>query len=242
MKTGKGRLWTCIALSLLVGTIAVSAADAGLFGLWGPKKKSVRIHRQSLVVFPFDCKGVDNVPELYGEFVASDIRSMLATNPHYSVFLYKDKLSPIRRARDDNTLKNPDVDPPFSDDKPKSLKLAQLLATEYYLVGAIDDCQIDSSMKVAQITLRADLFDAKTGKIVKSFLVTGNTPESAMTSEQDELRDIAKGVAVTKLIAELNIEKAVEVEIVPAKPGETPAPQAPANPEPAKEAQPQGQP
>ena len=238
----KSCLWTRIALSLLVGTIAISAADAGLFGLWGSKKKSVKVRRQSLVVFPFDCVGINAVPETYGEFVASDIRSMLAGNPHYAVFLYKDKLSPIRRAKDDNTLKNPDVVPPFSDDKSKSLKLAQLLATEYFLVGAIDDCQIDSAKKVAQITLRADLFDAKTGKIVKSFLVTGNTPESAKTSEQDELRDIAKGAAVTKLIAELNIEKAVEVEVAPATPAETPAPQAPDNSEPVIDAQPAAQP
>jgi len=241
MKTGKSHLWTYVVLGLLITAIAASSADAGIFG-WGTRKKAANVRRQSLVVFPFDSKGVNNIPELYGEFVASDVRSMLVSNPHYLVFLYKDKLSPIRRAKDDNTLKNPDVAPPFADDKTKSLKLAQLLATEYYLVGAIDDCQIDSAKMVAQITIRADLYNAKTGKVVKSFLVTGSTPESAKTTEQDELRDMAKGVAVTKLIAELNTEKEAKSNAEPAKPAETPAPQAPANQEPAKGAGPAEQP
>jgi len=208
MKMETSRLRTCIIL-ILVGSalaLAASSANAGLFGLFRSKKKSAPVVRKSLVIFPFDHGSVTNLPESFGEYVASDIRSMLASNPRYAVFLYRDKLAPIQRAKADNTLKAPDCTGPFAEDKAKALRLAQLLASELYLVGAIDEYRVDPAAKVAEITLSADLYDAKTGKLIKTLLVKASTPESTNTSHEDELRDLAKGAAVTKLVAELTAD------------------------------------
>lgn len=213
MKMGTSRLWTCIILILVGSALVASSANAGLFGLFRSKKKSAPVVRQSLVVFPFDHGSITNLPESFGEYVASDVRSMLASNPRYAVFLYRDKLAPIQRAKVDNTLKAPDCTGPFAEDKAKTLRLAQLLAAELYLVGTIDEYRVDPAAKVAEITLSADLYDAKTGKLLKTLLVKASTPESTNTSHEDELRDLAKGAAVTKLVAELTAE-----------PGETTAP------------------
>lgn len=241
MKKQTNRLRICLILGVVMCALAVGSADARMFGIWRSKKKAEAVPRQSLVVFPFDRGAVSSVPDSFGDYVAADVRSMLSGNQRYSAYLYDSKLPPIRRAKGDNTLKDPDVVSPFADDKSKSLRLAQLLATDYYIVGAIDDCQIDGSKKVAEITLRADLFDARTGKVVRTFLVTGRTPDSVKTSEEDELRDIAKGVAVTKLVAELNSEKAAQEKAAEAsaagdaaaKPVEKPAENPASQPEPA---------
>ncbi|MCX8053894.1 MAG: hypothetical protein N3B12_08805, partial [Armatimonadetes bacterium] len=157
-------------------------------------------------------------------YIASDLRTMLANNERYRPFLYRDKLAPIERAKVDNVLKTPDTAPPFAEDKAKTLKLAQILATDFFLVGEIDDLQVDRTNRVAQITLRAELYDGKTGKLVKAFLVTGRTPDSVKTGEEDELRDLAKGVAVTKLIAEFTAPGSEEAGSVPDKSSESAKP------------------
>jgi len=220
MKKGNRHPWMSVALALMLAVAAAGTANAGLFGLFGGKKKvkPTKVVRQTLVVFPFDHGGVTNLPEGFGEYIASDVRSMLAGNPQYAPCLYRDRLSPVRRALEDNTLKAPDAAPPYAEDKAKSLTLARLLASELYLVGAIDDYQVDAAKKVAQMTLRGDLYDAKTGKLVKTLLVTGETSGSAKASDEDELRDLAKGAVVTKLVAELTTAPAPveEVESAPA--------------------------
>jgi hypothetical protein len=224
MKKATRSLLASLTLSLVVGALFAQSADAWLFGLWKPKKSVVKPPRYTLVVFPFDQGNTPNLPEGFGEAVASDVQTMLANSDRYSPFLYRSRLAPIQRAKEDNVLKTSDMEPPFAEDRTKTLKLAQLLAAEYYLVGEIDDYQIDRTNRVAEITLKADLYDGKTGKLIKTFLVTGRTPESA-TGDEDELRDIAKGVAVTKLVAEI-LASQPGVETKPAA-GPSEAPKAP---------------
>ncbi|MGQ9580458.1 MAG: hypothetical protein ACUVT8_05875 [Armatimonadota bacterium] len=193
-----------LLLSLLFGAILTNSSDAWLFGLWKPRKPTIKPPRYTLVVFPFDQGNAAGLPEGFGEVVASDIRTMLAHSAYYSPFLYTSRLAPVQRAKEDNVLKSTDIEPPFAEDRAKALKLAQLLATDYYLVGEIDSYQFDRTNRIVEITLKADLFDGKTGKLLKTLLITGRTPESVSGGDEDELRDIAKGVAVTKLIAELS--------------------------------------
>lgn len=202
MKKATRSLLASLTLSLVVGALFAQSADAWLFGLWKPKKSVAKPPEYTLVVFPFDQGNTPNLPEGFGEAVASDVRTMLANSDRYAAFLYRSRLAPIQRAKEDNVIKTSDMEPPFAEDRAKTFKLAQLLAAEYYLVGEIDDYQIDRANRVAEITLKADLYDGKTGKLIKTFLVTGRTPESA-TGDEDELRDIAKGFAVTKLVAEI---------------------------------------
>ncbi len=202
MKHRTPSLMAYLALGLTFGMLTLQPADAWLFGLWKPKKSVVKMTRHTLVIFPFDIGSVSNLPEGFGEAVASDVRTMLANSDFYMPFLYRSMLAPIQRAKEDNVLKSSDMEPPFAEDRAKTLKLAQLLAADYYLVGEIDDYQIDRTNRVAEITLKADLYDAKTTKLIRTLLVTGRTLEST-SGDEDELRDIAKGVAVTKLVAEL---------------------------------------
>jgi len=237
MENGRSRLWTCLALCVIIGLAAAGLADAGLFGR-GKKPATGKTGpgvSKSLVIFPFDQADVSRVPEAFGEYVASDLRTMLGSGSDYAVYLYRDRLSPIVRAwKNDNTLKTTDVAPPFAEDREKALKLAKILASDYFLIGTIDDCSVDSKSKTAVLTLSAELVDAKTGRLIKTLLVTGRSPESAKTSFEDELRDIAKGDAVTKLMAEIVAQPKAEPGVVP-EPSTAPAPADGGKAQPANE-------
>jgi hypothetical protein len=67
----------------------------------------------------------------------------------------------------------------------------------------VDDFQVDTAKKQALITISAELHDAHTGRLIKTLSVTGRTPENVKSAEAEELRDLAKGDAITKLSAEL---------------------------------------
>lgn len=202
MNVGRSRLWTCLALGIIIAA-AAGSADAALFGLFKSKKKVANVPQQSLVVFPFDQDGAAKIPGAFGEFVASDLRTVLAEKSDYAVYLFKDRLPPIRRAKEDSTIKTADLEPPYAGDKSKALKLAQLLAADFFVIGEIDDYQMDRTQKAAEITLRADLYNARSGKLVKTFLVAGRTANASGNGDEDELRDMAKGDAVTKLMAQM---------------------------------------
>jgi len=219
MNVARRRLRTCLALCLVIGTLAVGSSQAGLFSRRSSRKAAAPVVRRSLIVFPFDQGGVAKAPEGFGVYVAGDVRAMLAANEAIMPLVYRERLSPVQRAIDDNTLKNPDIIGPFAEDKAKTLKLARLLASDLFLVGSVDDCVVDGTKKMGEVTLSASLYETKTGKLLKTFLVSARTPEGTKTSEEDELRDVAKGAAVTKLVAELVAVPKVEEDA----PAETPA-------------------
>ncbi len=217
-----GRLLICLGLTLATGFAAVSTADAGLFGLFKAKKKPAPVVRKSLVVFPFDSTSATAVSEGFGEEIASYLKSVLSGSDGYMAVLYQERLAPIRRAKEDTTLKSQDTTGPFAEDKEKCLKLARLLATDVYLVGSIEDYQFDVTKKVAQITLAAEMYDGKSGKLLGQYLVTGSADESSKASLEEEYRAVAAGKAVDALKERI-------------MPGSAPEPA----PEPADEAEPQ---
>lgn len=207
MIVGRGRFVICAMMVVAVGLVMLSPADAALFGLWKSAKKEVTAPTQSIIVFPFDQGDVSRVPTTFGEYVASDLRNLFSAADRYNAYLFRERLAPIARAKQDNTLRPADTIPPFTEDRTKAWKLAQLLAADYFVVGSIDDYQVDSAKKVAMITLSAELVDAKTGRLIKTVLVTGRTPENAASGEEEELRDAAKGDAVTRLSVEIMAPK-----------------------------------
>lgn len=195
----------CAALGVIVGMALLAPADAALFGLWKRSKprNSEVARKLSVVIFPFDQTEVTRVPISFGEYIAVDLRNIIAESNRYSVVLFRDKLAPIARARSENSLRPEDVVPPFGEDKAKAVKLTQILAGDLLIIGTVDDYQLDRAARMAMITLSAQLIDAKSGRVLKVLTVTGRTPESVQSGEEEELRDLAKGDAVNKLGAEI---------------------------------------
>jgi hypothetical protein len=204
IKVDRCRLLVSLVLVLLIGSVAVGSADAGLFGLFKSRKKgSTPVVTQSLVIFPFDNAVGVKLPETFGEDVASALHSMMFSNDHYWVYFYTDRLAPIQRAKDDGGIKPQETTPPFSEDREKSVKLARLLAADYLLVGSVEDYKMDIANKSAQVTLSVNLVSTKTGKVVKTLLVTGRTPEGSSNGEEEDVRALAAGDAVAKLKVQL---------------------------------------
>ena len=232
MKVGKSRVWTYLGLTLIIGLVAATAADAWLFGLFKSRRKSEPpVPKLSLVVFPFDQESTADVPDDYGRELASYLRTVLLGNPKYAVFLYSQRLSPIRRGSDDNSLKTTDVSPPFSEDKAKPLKLARTLAADFYVVGMVDDYQFDAAQKVARMTLSAELVNGKTGKLMGKFVVAGKADETSKATDEDEYRAVAAGKAVEALRDQVLPQP--EAQTKPAEPpaaDETEAPTSEAGP------------
>ncbi|GAF73457.1 unnamed protein product, partial [marine sediment metagenome] len=149
--------------------------------------------------FPFDQESGLDVPDGYGGEVASHLRTVLVGNPKYSVFLYSQRLSPIRRAWQDNSVESADIAPPFTEDRAKPLKLAQMLAADFYLVGMVDDYKFDPANKVAMMTLSAGLIDGKTGKLLGNFVVAGRADATSAATDAEEYRAVAAGKAIEAL-------------------------------------------
>jgi curli biogenesis system outer membrane secretion channel CsgG len=205
IKMNKFFNWLSIGLVLVFCLAAVGSADAGLFGLFKSKKKAPReINTQSLVIFPFDSSlGAGKVPEGFGDDLATALRSLLADNDQYWIYYYSDRLSPVKRAKEDNELKPLETTGPFTDNIEKCLKLARLLAADYLLSGSVEDYRIDDLHKSAQVTISVNVVSTKTSKVIKTMLVTGRTPEGTSPGEEDEARALAAGDAVAKLKAQL---------------------------------------
>lgn len=204
IKVDRCRLLVSIGLVTLIAMMTVGSADAGIFGLFKSKKKgSAPAVTQSLVIFPFDNASATKLPDTFGEDVASALHSLMFSNDHYWVYFYTDRLAPIKRAKDDGAIKPQETTPPFAEDTEKCVTLAKLLAADYLLVGSVEDYKMDTTNKSAQVTISVNLISTKTGKVAKTLLVTGRTPEGSSTGEEEDIRALAAGDAVAKLKVQL---------------------------------------
>lgn len=234
----KTRVWVALGLVAVVGCLAANSSEAALFGLFKGKSKSADpVQVSNLVVFPFDQAQGVQLPAAMGESFASALRSILVGSKQYSPLLYRDRLAPIKRARDDSSLKPREDVGPFAEDRTKPLKLARLLAADYFVAGAIEEVRMDSTKKAAELTVSMELVDVKSGRLVKTLLVTGRTPDNAIGANQEDAVALAAGDAVAKLHAQLLEEvkpTAVVAPVVVVEEEKTEAPakeaQAPAKP------------
>lgn len=200
---------------VLVLALAVTC-DAALFGLLKSKRsRTAPVVRQSLMIFPFDkdTESAIGVPDDFGKGIAEYLRTTMAVSKGYSVFLFDDRLTPIRRAREDNVVKDQDLNGPFFADKARAGKLADLLGTDYYLIGSVESYTYDKEKKSAEIMLKADLIVGKTGKVSQGFMVGGSAAQGAQPLDEEELQSIAAGKAVEALT-----QKILETSPADAKP------------------------
>lgn len=222
IKVGKRRLLACLALCAVLALILAAGSDAALFGLIKSKGNAQPAVKHSLMVFPFDRDSelTAVLPDDFGAGVADYLRITLASSKGYATYIYDERLTPVKRANADNMVKDQDMKAPFFTEKAKVTKLAEILATEYFLVGSIESYTFDKDKKTVDLTLKADLYSSKTGKVVQEFVVGGSAGEGAQGLEEDELRSIAAGKAVEALR-----EKIIGTSAADAKPAakKTPA-------------------
>ena len=219
IQVGKRGLVAGVATSIVLMLILAVTCDAALFGLIRTRssKKAGPVVKQSLVIFPFDkdAESAAGIPDDFGQNVADYLRTSLATSKGYSVILFEERLTPIRRAKEDNFVKDQDIKGPFFTEKAKVDKLAELLATDYYVVGSVESYSYDKDKKTAELLLKADLVSAKTGKLSQEFMVGGSAAQAAQPMDEEELLSIAAGKAVDALTEKILSTSAADAKPAP---------------------------
>ncbi len=182
---------------VLAVTILMVAAQYGAMAAKRQKAKPMSaINAPTLVVFPLDVGPDVKVPETFGNDVAVALRTSMVGNGKYALFLFSEKMSPMRRAKDDGTLTKNDIDGPYADDKEKTDKLVDILAGDFYFVGAVDDASIDAPNKKASTTVSGHVVDQKSGRLVKAVGVVAEVPESmGYTDDKSLASALARAVA-----------------------------------------------
>ncbi len=195
-KMKKSRVWISLGLIVLIGSLAAVSANARLFK--GRSHKTV-VAMRSMAVFPIDQSKEIQAPATLGQDISNALRSIMSGNKKYSLILYKALLPPIERERVDEAMDSKKLEAPFAADPAKPLKLARLLAVDCFVVGSIDECTVAKDLRSAQLTISMDLVDAKSGKVVKTIVTTGRTPDGSSVSSADEAIALAAGDIVNKL-------------------------------------------
>jgi hypothetical protein len=179
-----------LAMAVLVAA-SLSVAEAAR----RPRAKA-KAGAATLVVFPVDIGANVTASETFGRDVATALRSSMVGNGKYAIFLFSEKMAPMRRAKDDGTLTKRDIDGPYADDKEKTDKLVDILAGDFYFVASVDAAAIDAPNKKASATVSGKLVDAKAGKIVGAVGVVAEVPESmGLTDDRTLAAALARSVA-----------------------------------------------
>jgi hypothetical protein len=192
-----GKHGSRIVVLVLAMAILFAAMQFGAEAARRPRAKSKsKAGIATLIVFPVDV-GVDiKVPDSFGSDVATALRTSMVGNGKYALFLFSEKMAPMRRAKDDGTLTKRDIDGPYADDKEKTDKLVDIMAADFYFVGSVSDAAIDAPNKKASATVSGNLVDEKAGRIVKAVLVVADVPESmGFTDDKSLASALARAVA-----------------------------------------------
>ncbi len=199
----KRGLLSGVAMCVVLMLALTVTCDAALFGLLKSRRSSrpAPVVKQSLMVFPFDkdAESAAGVPDDFGQGIGEYLRTTLTVSKGYSVFLFDQRLTPIRRAREDNVVKEQEINGPFFSEKAKADKLADLMAIDLYIIGSVESYTYDKDKKSAELMLKADLINARTGKLIQQFMVGGSAAQGAQPLDEEELQSIAAGKAVEEL-------------------------------------------
>jgi hypothetical protein len=198
------RISYTLILVLLIAAFITSAAFTA----------DTKISKKTALIFTFDAPE-DNagVAETYFTSVTEGLRDALNNSPVYAPYIFSDRMSIVKRGKDDGSLKNNDIIGPYSSDLVKTGKLAKLASSDAYIVGSVDSVSVDSVNKTASVTLSGALLDTESGKILMSWLETGTVPSGAQSASDEELRALATSDAISKVIA--SIAKTYPKEEIP---------------------------
>ena len=196
-----------LAVSLLLPTALLPAAPASAQASAGSATAgdlaAIRIPTvpaasgpiHTILMFPFASKISADAPasgfdaDTVGARVENAIKMRLNEIGRYKADSFAPTLPQIQRAVEDSGvdgLTETDVAPPY-DSASNGRKLADEIATDGYLLGAIQSIETDDKTRTVSLTITATLYNTETGRPVKAarlhrarrFLQRGRRPEPA---------------------------------------------------------------
>jgi hypothetical protein len=152
-------LITTAALTVIAAAIGSPAsADEARVNLAQAVKRTV-------LVFPVDMP--DNGPankDDVSQLITDTIVSRLQASGQYTVIQYHKTLPPVARLHLDQQLTDTDVAPPFAQDTAKATKITKLTGYDVAFMGAVDEYTYNEADNQADVVVRGQLLDVKTGK------------------------------------------------------------------------------
>ncbi len=159
-----------------------------------------------LLVFPFNSSDVEQGSSVLGPAVAKVVKDATLRSTEYSGLSFSDRHPAIKRASADGVLKDSDLQPSYGldgEDIQKATKIAQVMGVPRFVVGAIEDLQIDRTKREASVSISARVVDAATGATVSNFTAAGTTPTSMTSGTDQQLAAAAVDAAAEKLASQI---------------------------------------
>jgi|GEM_PF-1437156 hypothetical protein len=160
--------------------------------------------RLGLLIMPFDSQVEQNANTL-GPKVARAMKDASMLSRRYNGVLYNPRHPVIRRAQEENVLRESDVRGPFGiedDQIERALRIAQVMEFPRVMVGAITDFEFNSEKREGQITITAEILNAETGRVEGQTLVaTGRSPANMVAGLPEQFALAATEDAVQQIVA-----------------------------------------
>lgn len=153
---------------------------------------------KSVVVFPVEsAQGVTNLR--VADDLNTQLRDALSTYPGYRVVIYSERLPAVQRVVAMQPDKKSLLSGPFTPDQAgiqKAMSLGKSMSADLLVVGLVEKYVFNAESGTADITLKAQLLDATTGKSVQTVTITGRgvgkTTRMEGVSESSVVRDAVK--------------------------------------------------
>jgi len=123
--------------------------------------------KRTVLVFPFDMPTASSTnKDEVSQLLTDTIVSRLLASGQYTVVQYHKTLPPVARLHLDQQLTDTDVAAPFADDTTKAAKITKLVGYDVAFMGAVDEYSYSDTDNVADVVVRGQLYDIKTGKSI----------------------------------------------------------------------------
>lgn len=156
--------------------------------------------RYSLLVFPFDSTELEGEGSFHlGSEVAKFLKDSTLRSPKYNGVTYSPRHPAIRRALEENTLRESEVAPPFGLDPDRTLaatRVARTMELPKLLVGVVEGLEVNPETRQVTLTVTAQVLDAATGRVEDTFVASGTSPAGATGSEEMLALQAAEAAAV----------------------------------------------
>lgn len=144
--------------------------------------------RFSLLVFPFDSTELEGEGSYHlGSEVAKFLKESTLRSPKYNGVTYTSRHPAVRRALEENILRDSEVAPPFGLDPDQTLaatRVARTMEIPKFLVGVVEGLEVNPETRQVTLTVTAQVLDAASGRVEDTFVASGTSPAGATGSEE----------------------------------------------------------
>jgi hypothetical protein len=216
----QSRLSAC-AIAVVAALTLASQALASPDG--STKINLTQAVKRTVLVFPFDMPTASSAnKDEVAQLLTDTVVSRLLASGQYTVVQYHKTLPPVARLHLDQQLTDTDIAAPFADDTTKASKITKAVGYEVAFMGAVDEYTYSDTDNVADVVVRGQLYDVKTGKSIGApVILKGSSSKGGTAKEPAKALEAARqagGQLAQKLIPITNTPITTPVNPITNKP------------------------